>query len=110
MTPPSVDNRLELTARIANRSGLRYTPAGIPALDLELEHESQQTEADLPRTVRVRIKAVAFDQLAQRLLALDLQAQVHFSGFLVSPSLGKSVTFHVQDFKTGGSNGHIQKI
>jgi primosomal replication protein N len=100
MPEPLEANRLILTARIATVSGLRYTPAGLPALDLELQHESQQTEAQVPRTVQLSIKAVAFGELTQRLLALDLTQVVHFKGFLVSPRYGKSVTFHVQDFKT----------
>jgi len=93
-------NHLVLVARIAAVSALRYTPAGMPALDLELEHESQQVDADTPRTVRLTIKAVVFGDLTRRLTAIDSNQPVRFNGFLVSPRLGKSVTFHVQDFKT----------
>ena len=100
MPEPHEANRFELTARIAGLSALRYTPAGVPALDLELEHESQQTEAEVPRTVRLMIKAVAFGELTRQLMALDPAQEVHFKGFLVSPRYGKSVTFHVQEFKT----------
>jgi primosomal replication protein N len=100
MPDPLEANRLILTARIASVSDLRYTPAGVPALDLELQHESQQSEAQVPRTVQLSIKAVVFGELTQRLQALDLTQAVHFKGFLVSPRYGKSVTFHVQDFKT----------
>ncbi len=99
MPEPREANRFELTARIASLAALRYTPAGLPALDLELEHESQQTEADIPRVVRLSIKAVAFGALTQRILALDPAQEVHFKGFLVSPRYGKGVTFHVQEFK-----------
>jgi len=100
MPEPVEANRLVLTARIASLSALRYTPAGLPALDLELEHESQQSEAEVARTVKLSIKAVAFGELTRRLMALDAAQAVHFKGFLVSPRYGKSVTFHVQDFKT----------
>jgi primosomal replication protein N len=93
-------NHLVLVARIVALSALRYTPAGLPAIDFELEHESQQTDADTPRTVRLTIKAVAFGDLPRRLMAVDASQPVRFKGFLVSPRLGKSVTFHVQDFKT----------
>jgi primosomal replication protein N len=93
-------NHLVLVARIAALSALRYTPAGLAALDLELEHDSQQTDADTPRTVRLTLKAVAFGEMTRRLLAIDTSQLVRFNGFLVSPRLGKSVTFHVQDFKT----------
>ncbi len=100
MPEPREANRFELTARIASFAALRYTPAGLPALDLELEHESQQTEAEVPRTVRLSINAVAFGALTQRLMALEPAQEVHFKGFLVSPRYGKGVTFHVQEFKT----------
>jgi len=100
MPDASEANHLVLVARIVALSAMRYTPAGLPALDVELEHESQQTEADTPRTVRLQVKAVAFGELARRLLAIDTSQPVRFNGFLVSPRFGKSVTFHVQDFKT----------
>ncbi|MES2482746.1 MAG: primosomal replication protein N, partial [Pseudomonadota bacterium] len=38
-------NQLVLSARIAQAFALRYTPAGLPALDLRLEHESEVSEA-----------------------------------------------------------------
>ena len=93
-------NHLVLVARIVALSALRYTPAGLPAIDFELEHESQQTDADTPRTVRLSIKAVALGEMTKRIMQLDSSATVHFEGFLVSPRIGQSVTFHVQDFKT----------
>ena len=34
-------NRLVLSARLVERGALRYTPAGLPALDFELKHESE---------------------------------------------------------------------
>ncbi len=93
-------NYLVLVARIVACSTMRHTPAGLPALDFELEHESQQIDADTPRTVRLTLKAVAFGESTRRLMAIDSSQPVRFSGFLVSPRFGKSVTFHVQDFKT----------
>ncbi|MEP7102565.1 MAG: primosomal replication protein N, partial [Burkholderiales bacterium] len=36
-------NRLVLTAQLVERGALRYTPAGLPALDLSLKHESEVT-------------------------------------------------------------------
>jgi len=100
MPDASEANHLVLVARIAALSAMRFTPAGLPALDVELAHESQQTEADTLRTVRLQIKAVVFGELAQRLLSIDTSQPIRFNGFLVSPRFGKSVTFHVQDFKT----------
>ena len=39
-----MNNLLHLTAKVANIGTLRYTPAGIPVLDLMLQHESWQEE------------------------------------------------------------------
>ena len=58
-------NQTILSARIAEAAALRYTPAGIPALDLRLEHESETLEAGQKRQVRVELKAVAFGMDAQ---------------------------------------------
>ncbi|MFP5074925.1 primosomal replication protein N [Neisseria sp. WLZKY-1] len=52
-----MDNLLTLTARIAKCGVLRYTPTGVPVLDLMLEHESMQRENNLPCTVRLEIQA-----------------------------------------------------
>ena len=46
-----------MTACIAEAESLRYTPAGLPAINLRLEHESQQAEAGHPRAVKAAIKA-----------------------------------------------------
>ncbi len=77
---------------------MRYTPAGLPALNLQLEHESQQTEADSSRTVKVVVKAVAFGTLAERLAKQAIGSVWRFSGFLANARQGKSVVFHIQDF------------
>ena len=58
-------NQLVLSACIAEASALRYTPAGLPALDFRLEHESQIEEAGQQRQVKVAVKAVAFGSLAE---------------------------------------------
>ena len=47
-------NRLTLDGTLAQRDDLRYTPAGIPALDCTLQHESMQVEAGGEAQGRVR--------------------------------------------------------
>ena len=92
-------NQIALTACIAAVQSLRYTPAGLPALDLRLEHESQQQEAGIRREVKVAIKAVAFGTLAERLARQALGSHWEFQGFLASPRNGKGVVFHIQDIQ-----------
>jgi len=94
-----VKNQIALTACIAEVQALRYTPAGLPALDLRLEHESVQQEAGTERQVKAAIKAVAFGALAERLARQALGSNWEFQGFLASPRNGKGVVFHIQDIQ-----------
>jgi len=89
-------NRVELTACIAEASPLRYTPAGIPAANFVLEHESEMTEAGSTRQVNLTMKAVAFGTLAEQTGQLPLGKPFRFTGFLVNARGSKSVVFHIQ--------------
>jgi len=77
---------------------LRYTPAGLPALDLKLEHESMVPEAGQDRQVKASVKAVAFGALAERLAKQAIGSVWCFSGFVATPRNGKSLVFHIQEF------------
>ncbi len=91
-------NQLILTACIAEVAPLRYTPAGLPALDLRLEHESLVPEAGQDRQVKASAKAVAFGALAERLAKQAIGSVWCFSGFVATPRNGKSLVFHIQEF------------
>ena len=93
-------NQIELTARIAELSPLRYTPAGIPAANLVLEHESEQTEAGNVRQVKLSIRAVAFGAQAEQLAQMDLARNCRFKGFLASARTNKSIVFHILELNT----------
>ncbi len=92
-------NHVELTACIAEASPLRYTPAGIPAANFVLDHESEMTEAGATRQVKVTMKAVAFGALAEQTGRLALGQAFRFTGFLVNARGSKSVVFHIQAFQ-----------
>ena len=89
-------NHVELTACIAELSPLRYTPAGIPAVNVILEHESEIFEAGVPRKVKLTMKAVAFGALAEQTVQLLLGKAFGFTGFLVNARTSKGVVFHIQ--------------
>jgi primosomal replication protein N len=91
-------NSVVLSACIAEAEALRYTPAGLPALNMRLEHESQVSEAGQARQVKVAVKAVAFGALAERLAKQAIGSVWKFSGFLANAPHGKTVTFHIQEF------------
>jgi primosomal replication protein N len=92
-------NHVELTASIAEASPLRYTPAGIPAANFILEHESEIVEAGVARQVKLTLKAVAFGALAEKTGRLTLGKAFRFTGFLINARTSKSVVFHIQAFE-----------
>ena len=91
-------NHVDLTACIAELSPLRYTPAGIPAVNVILEHESEIVEADVARKVKLTVKAVAFGALAEQTAGLALGKAFRFTGFLVNARASKGIVFHIQAF------------
>ncbi|MGH6625190.1 MAG: primosomal replication protein N [Burkholderiaceae bacterium] len=92
-------NHVVLTACIAELSALRYTPAGLPALDLRLEHESSVEEAGQARQVKAAVKAVALGAMAERVGKQAIGSVWKFTGFLATPRNGKHVVFHIQEFQ-----------
>jgi primosomal replication protein N len=92
-------NQFVLTAHIAEVAALRYTPAGLPALDLQLEHGSTVSEAGQERKVQLRVKAVAIGAVAERLKVQAVGSQWWFTGFLASARNGKSLVLHIQEFQ-----------
>jgi primosomal replication protein N len=92
-------NQLVLTARVAEIGALRFTPAGLPAIDARLEHESEVVEAGQARTVKMALKAVAFGAVAERLTRQAMGSLWRFQGFLAAPRNGKHPVLHIQDFQ-----------
>ena len=90
-------NRLVLTAQLLERAALRYTPAGLPALDLSLKHESQVTQDGQVRQVWFAIRARAIGEITHRVSSLELGSTHGFAGFLGSARNGRGVVFHVTE-------------
>ncbi|MGV3728536.1 primosomal replication protein N [Hydrogenophaga sp.] len=91
-------NVLRLSAVVVQVQSLRYTPAGIPAVNIVLEHESQVVEMDTPRQVKLQLRAVAFGAQAEILSRQGLDSACEFHGFMTNARNGKGVVFHIQDF------------
>ena len=92
-------------------AAMRFSPAGIPALDCVLEHQSEVIEAGAPRKVQLQLKAVAIGPIAEQLSRQPLGIQARFEGFLgsttrsrQSASRSSSVVFHVQSFAIGNQH------
>ncbi|HWI80641.1 primosomal replication protein N [Ramlibacter sp.] len=92
-------NQVVLSAWIVEASALRYTPAGLPALDLRLEHESEASEAGRQRTVKAAIRAVALGSVAETLGQQAIGSGWTFTGFLATPRNGKHPVLHIQSFQ-----------
>ena len=90
-------NRLVLTAQLVERGAVRYTPAGLPALDLSLKHESEVTQDGATRKVSMEIRARAIGAITQRMLALEIGSIHGFAGFLGSQRNGRGIVFHVTE-------------
>ena len=94
-----MENRVVLTGTLAEQAALRYTPAGLPALDLRIEHSSQQQEQGNARNVTASVKAVAFGALAEKLARQEPGSQWTFQGFLATPRNSKMLVLHIQDIQ-----------
>ncbi len=90
-------NRLVLAAKLIEKSALRYTPAGVPALDLQLMHESTVSEDGQPRKVSMEIRAIGIGGITSRLQSVALGVPVEMAGFLAATRNGKGIVFHVTE-------------
>jgi primosomal replication protein N len=90
-------NTFALTAHIAEISAQRYTPAGIPAIDLVLSHESSQIEAGGIRKVVLSMRSVALGTTAETLAKLQIGRVARFKGFLAATKNGKGTVLHITD-------------
>jgi primosomal replication protein N len=88
-------NRLVLSARLIERGALRYTPAGLPALDFRLEHQSELSEENQLRKVTLQVRAIAIGAVTQALAALALGDSGTFGGFIAGTRNGRGLLFHV---------------
>jgi primosomal replication protein N len=88
-------NRFVLAASLVERATLRYTPAGLPALDLSLKHESEVTEDGQPRKVSMEMRAVVIGAVTQVLMSLALGSSALYGGFITSTRNGRGLLFHI---------------
>ena len=82
------------------KDALRYTPAGIPIVELKLDHESPQAEAGKTRSVSCEVMAVAAGQIAQRMVQAPLGARIKVTGFLAHRGKSKvQLVLHINEFE-----------
>ena len=89
-------NQVAIDARLIKRGALRYTPAGTPAIDLVIGHQSIQTEAGAKREARCEVETVAIGDVAVKLSREKLNQPLRFSGFLTQHSVkDRRLVLHV---------------
>ena len=89
-------NRLAFDALLTERGALRYTPAGIPAIECSLRHQSVQAEAGSERRVECELFAVAFGDVARELAARPVGSAMKCEGFLARRyRTGITVALHI---------------
>lgn len=77
---------------------MRYTPAGLPALNFSLESDTEVQEQGSKRQVKVSLKALAIGHLAESIGKQTLGSVWKFTGYLGAARQGKNVVFHIQEF------------
>ena len=95
-------NRLLLSGRLLERGAPRYTPAGLPALDLVLQHQSEVEQAGQPRRISMEIKALAIGEITVPLGRMALGSEAGFAGFLAPSRNGRGWLFHVTEVEPAG--------
>jgi primosomal replication protein N len=90
-------NRLVLHAKLEERGALRYTPAGLPALDLSLAHQCELSHEGQARKVTATVKALVMGSLVAPVASLPLGSQAVFAGFLAAARNGRGLLFHITE-------------
>jgi primosomal replication protein N len=82
---------------VLERAALRSTPAGLPALDLVLRHQSEVEQAGQPRRISMESKALAIGEITAQLGRMPLGSEGRFAGFLATSRNGRGWLFHITE-------------
>ena len=93
-------NQVALSGRLLELGALRYTPAGIPAVEFKLRHESTHDEAGSARAVEAEVAGIAFATQARLLAGTKLNSGLKLQGFLAAKSKrSKKLVVHVTNIE-----------
>ncbi len=85
---------------LQEKSALRFTPAGIPVIECEILHSSEQQEAGSLRKVDCSFSGIALGEITKALNAANLGALCKFTGFLAPKSLRQhKLKLHITDLQ-----------
>ncbi len=90
-------NQVGLSAILVELQPLRYTPAGVAVIEMQLEHSGEVVEAGSVRRIEMAVTALAMGETAHRLAAMPLGTVLEVSGFLAPTRKGSSrLRLHLQ--------------
>ena len=93
-------NRFELSATLIEKGVKRFTPAGVPVLECQVQHDSDVTEAASVRRLNFETRVKAVGETAERLQGIALGSRCRLTGFLAPARLqSKQLIFHITDFE-----------
>ncbi len=75
---------------------MRYTPAGVPALDMQVEHLSEDQGG---HDATVNLSVVAFGLVAQTLSNTPLGSTLKLDGFLRHSAKSKKLIVQIESFE-----------
>ena len=79
---------------------MRYTPAGVAAVEFKLAHQSEQDEAGGKRSIQAEVSGIAFETQARLLAHAKLGTNLKLSGFLGAKSKrSKRLVLHVTNIE-----------
>ncbi len=90
-------NHVSLQGSVIEVAPLRHTPAGVPVLEMQLEHQSVVNEAGNDRQINMLISAVALGDTALMLHDIPLGTHLQVQGFLAPARKGSTkLILHIQ--------------
>ena len=79
---------------------MRYTPAGVAAVEFKLAHQSEQDEAGGKRSIQAEVSAIAFETQAKLLTGRPLGSPIRVAGFIGAKSKrSKRLVLHVTNIE-----------
>lgn len=85
---------------MSNLQPLRYSPAGVPLLMFELQHQSRQSEADKALDVSLNMRIQIAGEMAQEVGRFGAGTEIAVKGFLARTSQRSDIpVLHVNSYK-----------
>jgi len=97
----NAQNKVRIDGCLLECEPVRYTPAGIPAVNAVLAHQSQPMEAGSERKTEFEIPLIALGDLALQFARFKPGVLLRVEGFLAAYSMKRRREFvlHMQSFE-----------